>query len=140
MGFNRSYGKRVFGEAMSYPVPGGVKKEAMQGRALYNKFGYGGGKVTARINTYLINMKEVGHTTAIKVHTYYRRHEKVDPQGENFDNKKRPSKGYIMWKRMGGDSGQAWSRKLKRQIDSVNKQKLKNINDRLEKIRNGFAR
>ena len=125
---------------MSYSIPGGVKKEALQGKELYKEFGYGGGKVTAKINSMLINKREVSHGIAIKVHTYYRRHEKVDPQGKNFDNKKRPSKGYIMWKRMGGDSGQSWSRKLKRSIDSVNKQKLKNINIRLEKIKRGLTR
>ena len=125
---------------MSYSVPAGVKKEAMQGRDLYKKFGYGGGKVTAKINSMLINKREVSHGIAIKVHPYYRRHEQVDPQGKTFDNKKRPSKGYIMWKRMGGDSGQSWSRKLKRSIDSVNKQKLKNINIRLEKIKRGLTR
>jgi len=125
---------------MSYSIPGGVKKEALQGKELYKKFGYGGGKVTAKINSMLINKREVSHGIAIKIHTYYRRHETVDPQGENFDNKKRPSKGYIMWKRMGGDSGQAWSRKLKRTIDSVNKQKLKNINMGLDKIKRGLTR
>ena len=45
-----------------------------------------------------------------------------------------------MWKRMGGDAGHSWSRKLKRSIDSVNKDKLKNINARLEKITNGLTR
>tara|TARA_R110000824_G_scaffold74184_5_gene188833 strand:+ start:49 stop:426 length:378 start_codon:yes stop_codon:yes gene_type:complete len=125
---------------MSYSIPSGVKKEAIQGKELYRKFKYGGGAVTAKINSMLINKREVSHGIAIKVHTYYRRHEKVDPQGKNFDNKKRPSKGYIMWKRMGGNSGQSWSRKLKRSIDSVNKQKLKNINIRLEKITHGLIR
>ena len=125
---------------MSYSIPGGVKKEALQGKELYKEFGYGGGKVTAKINSMLINKREVSHGIAIKIHTYYRRHETVDPQGENFDNKKRPSKGYIMWKRMCGDSGQAWSRKLKRTIDSVNKQKLKNINMGLDKIKRGLTR
>ena len=125
---------------MSYSIPGGVKKEALQGKELYKEFGYGGGKVTAKINSMLINKREVSHGIAIKIHTYYRRHETVDPQGKNFDNKKRPSKGYIMWKRMGGDSGQSWSRKLKRTIDSVNKQKLKNINMGLDKIKRGLTR
>ena len=125
---------------MSYSIPGGVKKEALQGKELYKKFGYGGGKVTAKINSMLINKREVSHGIAIKIHTYYRSHETVDPQGKNFDNKKRPSKGYIMWKRMGGDSGQSWSRKLKRTIDSVNKQKLKNINMGLDKIKRGLTR
>ena len=77
---------------MSYSIPGGVKKEALQGKELYKKFGYGGGKVTAKINSMLINKREVSHGIAIKIHTYYRRHETVDPQGKNFDNKKRPSK------------------------------------------------
>jgi hypothetical protein len=125
---------------MSYSIPGGVKKEALQGKELYRKFKYGGGAVTAKINSMLINKREVSHGIAIKIHTYYRRHETVDPQGKNFDNKKRPSKGYIMWKRMGGDSGQSWSRKLKRSIDSVNKQKLKNINIGLDKIKRGLTR
>ena len=125
---------------MGYSIPSGVKKEAIQGKELYRKFKYGGGAVTAKINSMLINKREVSHGIAIKVHTYYRRHEKVDPRGKNFDNKKRPSKGYIMWKRMGGNSGQSWSRKLKRSIDSVNKQKLKNINIRLEKITHGLIR
>ena len=125
---------------MKYAIPSGVKKEAMLGRKLYKEFGYGGGSVTAMINKMLINKKEVSHPIAIKIHTYYRRHEKVDPQGKNFDNKKRPSKGYIMWKRMGGDAGHAWSRKLKRSIDSVNKDKLKKINARLEKITSGLTR
>ena len=48
----------------------------------------------------------------MKIHKYYRRHETVDPQGKNFDNKKRPSKGYIMWKMMGGDAGHSWSKSL----------------------------
>lgn len=125
---------------MSYAIPGGVKKEAILGKKLYKEFGYGGGSVTAMINKMLINKKEVSHPIAIKIHTYYRRHENVDPQGQNFDNKKRPSKGYIMWKRMGGDSGHSWSRKLKRSIDSVNKQKLKNINIGLDKIKRGLTR
>ena len=125
---------------MSYYIPSGEKKEAIQGKELYRKFKYGGGPVTAKINGMLINKTEVSHGTAIKIHTYYRRHETVDPQGENLDNKNRPSKGYIMWKRMGGESGHSWSRKLKRTIDSVNKQKLKNRNVRLEKITNGLTR
>ena len=125
---------------MSYSIPGGVKKAALQGKKLYQKFKYGGGKVTAKINSMLINKAEVSHPIAIKIHTYYRRHETVDPQGKNFDNKQRPSKGYIMWKRMGGDAGQSWSRKLKRSIDSVNKDKLKKINARLEKITSGLTR
>ena len=54
---------------MSYSIPGGVKKEALQGKELYRKFKYGGGAVTAKINSMLINKAEVSHPIAIKIHT-----------------------------------------------------------------------
>ena len=57
----------------------------------------------------------------MKIHKYYRRHETVDPQGKNFDNKRRPSKGYIMWKMMGGDSGHSWSKSLEDKAKSLDK-------------------
>ena len=77
---------------MSYSIPGGVKKEALQGKKLYQKFKYGGGKVTAKINSMLINKGEVSHPIAIKIHTYYRRHETVDPQGKNLTIRRGPVK------------------------------------------------
>ena len=123
-----------------YKIPGGVKEEARKGRTLRTMHGYGGGAVTKRINKKLRYQKDIGYKTAVSIDTYYRRHEKVDPPAENFKNKKNPSKGLVMWKMMGGDSGHSWSRKLKRSIDSVNKQKLKNINVRLGKITNGLTR
>jgi hypothetical protein len=58
---------------------------------------------------------------AMKIHKYYRRHETVDPQGKNFDNKKRPSKGLIMWKMMGGNAGHSWSKSLENKVKSLDK-------------------
>ena len=95
-----------------YKIPKGVKKEAEYGRELRKEYGYGGGDVTKSINAHLINKQHVSYGMAMKIHKYYRRHETVDPQGKNFNNKKRPSKGYIMWKMMGGDSGHSWSKSL----------------------------
>jgi hypothetical protein len=95
-----------------YKIPKGVKKEAITGRELRKEYGYGGGDVTKSINAHLINKRYVSYGMAMKIHKYYRRHETVDPQGKNFNNKKRPSKGYIMWKMMGGDSGHSWSKSL----------------------------
>ena len=95
-----------------YKIPKGVKKEAITGRELRKEYGYGGGDVTKSINAHLINKRYVSYAMAMKIHKYYRRHETVDPQGKNFNNKKRPSKGYIMWKMMGGDSGHSWSKSL----------------------------
>ena len=95
-----------------YKIPNGVREEALAGRELRKKFGYGGGKVTKAINAHLINKKYVSYSMAMKIHKYYRRHENVDPQGKNFDNKKRPSKGLIMWKMMGGNAGHSWSKSL----------------------------
>ena len=95
-----------------YKIPQGVKKEAIRGRELRKEFGYGGGDVTKAINAHLINKQYVTYSMAMKIHKYYRRHETVDPQGKNFDNKKRPSKGLIMWKMMGGNAGHSWSKSL----------------------------
>ena len=126
---------------MSYSIPGGVKKEALQGKKLYQKFKYGGGKVTAKINSMLINKAEVSHPIAIKIHTYYRRHEKVDPPAKNFGDKKNPSKGYIMWKMMGGNSGQSWSRRLKKSLDVIQKkEKLNKVISTVEAIQLGVLR
>jgi len=99
-----------------YKIPQGVKKEAIRGRELRKEFGYGGGDVTKAINAHLINKQYVTYSMAMKIHKYYRRHETVDPQGKNFDNKKRPSKGLIMWKMMGGDAGHSWSKSLESKV------------------------
>ena len=104
-----------------YKIPKGVKKEAKYGRELRKEFGYGGGEITKRINGHLINKAFVSYGMAMKIHKYYRRHETVDPQGKNFDNKKRPSKGYIMWKMMGGDAGHSWSKSLEDKAKSLDK-------------------
>ena len=72
---------------------------------------------------------------------YYRRHEKVDPPAENFNNKKNPSKGLIMWKMMGGNAGQSWSRRLKKSLDVIQKkEKLNKIITTVEAIQLGFIR
>ena len=118
-----------------YKIPGGVKESAKQGRTLRTLHGYGGGKVTKAINYKLRMQKDVGYRTAVKIDTYYRRHEKVDPKGENFDNRKQPSKGYIMWKMMGGNPGQSWSKRLKKSLDKKQKkERLNKINKTLEEI------
>lgn len=100
--------------ATNFRVPSGVREEALLGRSLHVKHGYGGGERTMQINRLLVSNRRVGLKTAISVYKYYARHAPVDPKGENFDNRKRPSKGYIMWKLMGGDAGQQWARKLRR--------------------------
>ena len=118
-----------------YNIPGGVKEEAKKGRTLRTMHGYGGGKVTKAINYRLRVQKDVGYGTAVKIDTYYRRHEDVDPKGENFDNRKQPSKGLIMWKMMGGNAGHSWSKRLKKSLDVIQKAaRLNKINQTLEEI------
>ena len=93
------------------------------------------------INKKLRYQKDIGYKTAVSVDTYYRRHEKVDPPAENFNNKKNPSKGLIMWKMMGGNSGHSWSKRLKTSLDVIQKkERLKKINTTLEAIQLGMVR
>jgi len=136
----------MFGSIMGdkrdrYKIPRGVKKEALQGRDLRSMHGYGGGKVTKAINRKLRYQKDIGYKTAVKIDTYYRRHEKVDPPAENFGDKKNPSKGYIMWKMMGGNSGHSWSKRLKKSLDVIQrKEKLNKIISTVEAIQLGILR
>jgi len=124
-----------------YRIPRGVKKEALQGRDLRAMHGYGGGKVTKRINKKLRYQKDIGYKTAVSIDTYYRRHEKVDPPAENFNNKKNPSKGLIMWKMMGGNAGHSWSKRLKKSLDVIQKkEKLNKIITTVEAIQLGMVR
>tara|TARA_R100000700_G_scaffold33386_1_gene41119 strand:- start:1222 stop:1614 length:393 start_codon:yes stop_codon:yes gene_type:complete len=118
-----------------YKIPRGVKKEALDGRELRTVHGYGGGKVTKAINYKLRMQKDVGYDTAVKIDTYFRRHEKVDPPAKNFGNRLNPSKGYIMWKLMGGNAGHRWSKSLKKRLDLLQKtERLNNIKKTLEDI------
>ncbi len=124
-----------------YKIPRGVKKEALQGRDLRAMHGYGGGKVTKAINRKLRYQKDVGYKTAVKIDTYYRRHEKVDPPAENFADKKNPSKGYIRWKMMGRNTGHSWSKRLKKSLDVIQKkEKLNKIITKVEAIQLGMVR
>ena len=117
-----------------YKIPRGVKKEALQGRDLRAMHGYGGGKVTKAINRKLRYQKDVGYKTAVKIDTYY-------PPAKNFGDKKNPSKGYIMWKMMGGNSGQSWSRRLKKSLDVIQKkEKLNKVISTVEAIQLGVLR
>tara|TARA_R100000234_G_C4977597_1_gene169217 strand:+ start:62 stop:454 length:393 start_codon:yes stop_codon:yes gene_type:complete len=118
-----------------YKIPRSVKKEALDGRELRTVHGYGGGKVTKAINYKLRMQKDVGYDTAVKIDTYFRRHEKVDPPAKNFGNRLNPSKGYIMWKLMGGNAGHRWSKSLKKRLDLLQKtERLNNIKKTLEDI------
>ena len=130
----------MFGSIMGdkrtrYKVPVSVKKEALDGRELRTVHGYGGGKVTKAINYKLRMQKDVGYDTAVKIDTYYRRHEKVDPPAKNFGDRLNPSKGYVMWKLMGGNAGHRWSKSLKKRLDLIQKtERLNKINKTLEEI------
>jgi len=118
-----------------YKIPRGVKKEALDGRELRTVHGYGGGKITKAINYKLRMQKDVGYDTAVKIDTYFRRHEKVDPPAKNFGNRLNPSKGYVMWKLMGGNSGHRWSKSLKKRLDLLQKtERLNKIKKTLEDI------
>ena len=60
---------------------------------------------------------------------------------KNFNNKKNPSKGLIMWKMMGGDAGHRWSRQLQKTLDVIQKkEKLNKIITTVEAIQLGMVR
>lgn len=48
--------------------------------------------------------------------SYFARH-KVDKSGKDFNNKDKPSNGYIAWLLWGGDAGKEWAESIKKKHD-----------------------
>ena len=125
--------------AIKFRIPSGVKREATYGMELKRKFGYGGGDRTMQINSLLRSHTKVGLKTAIAIYKYYARNAPIDPKGINFDNRKRPSKGFIMWKLMGGDAGHQWSRKLRRGTKDHIEKSINMVKGVREVVNNGLV-
>lgn len=102
-------------------VPSAVQAEAKRGLKWREEFGRGGigpGQATARM--LIGNQMTIARVR--KMRAFLARHE-VDKQGEGFSPGQTgyPSAGRIAWALWGGDSGQSWSGKIMRQVESREK-------------------
>lgn len=112
---------------INFSPPASARKAAKRGLELRRKLGRGGTAVGIARARDISNGKEMSPSTVKRMFSFFSRHE-VDKQGEGWG---KDSNGYVAWLLWGGDSGFAWSRKVRNQMDAADKKgsKKKSVNE-----------
>ena len=97
-----------------------MAEEAKRGLEWREEYGRGGTAVGVARARDISNKKELSIDTVNRMSSYFARHE-VDKKGEGFSpgEKGYPSAGRIAWALWGGDSGQAWVRRIKKSMEAA---------------------
>jgi HK97 family phage major capsid protein len=97
-----------------------MAKEAKRGLEWREEYGRGGTAVGVARARDISNKRELSIETVNRMSSYFARHE-VDKKGEGFSpgEKGYPSAGRIAWALWGGDSGQAWVRRIKKSMEAA---------------------
>ncbi len=97
-----------------FTPPPEVQLEASRGLDLRKIFKRGGTEVGLAMAEHLAAGKPVSAQTIGRMYSYFARHE-VDKRGKNFFNPEKPSNGFIAWLLWGGDKGQEWVKKIRKE-------------------------
>jgi len=118
------------GEDINLTPTDAMAKEAQKGLDWRKEFGRGGTEVGVARARQLVNQQEVSAETVRRMHSYFSRHE-VDKEGEGFSPGEDgyPSAGRIAWALWGGDVGQSWARNKDRQLDKIDEDATRAIED-----------
>ena len=118
------------GEDINLTPTDAMAKEAQRGLDWRKEFGRGGTEVGVARARQLVNQQEVSAETVRRMHSYFSRHE-VDKEGEGFSPGEDgyPSAGRIAWALWGGDVGQSWARNKDRQLDKIDEDATRAIED-----------
>lgn len=118
------------GEDINLTPTDAMAKEAQKGLDWRKEFGRGGTEVGVARARQLVNQQEVSAETVRRMHSYFSRHE-VDKEGEGFSPGEDgyPSAGRIAWALWGGDVGQIWARNKDRQLDKIDEDETRAIED-----------
>jgi HK97 family phage major capsid protein/HK97 family phage prohead protease len=118
------------GEDIDLTPTEAMAEEAQKGLDWRKEFGRGGTEVGVARARQLINRQEVSAETVRRMHSYFSRHE-VDKEGEGFSPGEDgyPSAGRIAWALWGGDVGQSWARNKDRQLDNIDEEATRAIED-----------
>ena len=118
------------GEDINLTPTDAMAKEAQRGLDWRKEFGRGGTEVGVARARQLVNQQEVSADTVRRMHSYFSRHE-VDKKGEGFSQGEDgyPSAGRIAWALWGGDVGQSWARNKDRQLDKIDEEATRAIED-----------
>lgn len=118
------------GEDIDLKPTEAMAKEAQKGLDWRKEFGRGGTEVGVARARQLVNRQEVSAETVRRMHSYFSRHE-VDKEAEGFSPGEDgyPSAGRIAWGLWGGDVGQSWARNKDRQLDKIDEEATRAIED-----------
>ena len=118
------------GEDIDLTPTEAMAEEAQKGLDWRKEFGRGGTEVGVARARQLVNRQEVSAETVRRMHSYFSRHE-VDKEGEGFSPGEDgyPSAGRIAWALWGGDVGQSWARNKDRQLDNIDEEATRAIED-----------
>lgn len=87
--------------------PAAVAKEAARGLELRKQHKRGGTEIGVWRAENLVKRTPLDLAELKRIRSYFARHE-VDKRGRDWNNKERPSAGYIAWLLWGGEPGRAW--------------------------------
>ena len=118
------------GEDIDLKPTKAMAEEAQKGLDWRKEFGRGGTEVGVARARQLTNRQELSADTVRRMHSYFSRHE-VDKEGEGFSPGEDgyPSAGRIAWALWGGDVGQSWARNKDRQLDKIDEEATRAIED-----------
>ncbi len=118
------------GEDIDLKPTEAMAEEAQKGLDWRKEFGRGGTEVGVARARQLVNRQEVSAETVRRMHSYFSRHE-VDKEGEGFSPGEDgyPSAGRIAWALWGGDVGQSWARNKDKQLDKIDEEATRAIED-----------
>jgi hypothetical protein len=109
-------------DGIDFSPPQAVREEAQRGLDWRDEYGRGGTAVGIARARDLSNGVEVSPETIGRMVRFFARHE-VDKDAEGFRQGEEgyPSNGRIAWALWGGDPGQSWANKVKKQMESRDK-------------------
>jgi hypothetical protein len=109
-------------DGIDFSPPQAVREEAQRGLDWRDEYGRGGTAVGIARARDLSNGVEVSPSTIKRMVSFFARHE-VDKDAEGFRQGEEgyPSNGRIAWALWGGDPGQSWANKVKKQMESRDK-------------------
>ena len=118
------------GEDIDLKPTEAMAEEAQKGLDWRKEFGRGGTEVGVARARQLTNRQELSADTVRRMHSYFSRHE-VDKEAEGFSPGEDgyPSAGRIAWALWGGDVGQSWARNKDRQLDKIDEEATRAIED-----------
>lgn len=118
------------GEDIDLTPTEAMAEEAQKGLDWRKEFGRGGTAIGVARARQLVNRQELSAETVRRMHSYFSRHE-VDKEAEGFSPGEDgyPSAGRIAWALWGGDVGQSWARNKDRQLDKIDEEATRAIED-----------